>query len=81
MRHQFDAVCSWNSEASSVEIIYNKDEPRVDGFDLMSLARHEMIHALLEPFNYFAHNRIVTQKQLDDANHEVLRRLNPLLPK
>jgi len=44
-------------------------------------ARHEMLHALTEPLIQLAQSRFVTKDEVAAACHEVLQRLDPLLPR
>ncbi len=47
--------------------------------DLIGYARHEMVHALLEPLATLGECRYVTNDEVDAGNHEVLRRLMRIL--
>lgn len=46
-----------------------------------SEARHEMIHALLNPLGGLMGCRFVSEDEANSAEHEVLRRLDRLLPR
>jgi len=48
--------------------------------DLLAYARHEVIHALLDPVASLAQCRFVTEDEINAAEHEVLNRLFRLLP-
>jgi len=49
--------------------------------NLRAIARHEMIHAVTQPTSRLCRDRWVTPQQADQASHEVLNRLDKLLPR
>ena len=57
---------------------YDRFPPTVE--NLKKLARHEMIHGLLEPLSSLSYSRFTTADQLNSAEHEILQRLMGLLP-
>jgi hypothetical protein len=48
--------------------------------ELLETARHEMVHAMLQPLGNLATQRYIQDSDLDMAEHEVLHRLMKLLP-
>lgn len=80
---EYDASCSTNLLQRRILIQVNRKPKKLPLNDdaIKELARHEMIHALLEPIGSLNFSRFVTKDECDAADHEVLHRLSGLLPK
>lgn len=76
------ASCQCNPTQRSIRIRLGKESevPVTDAL-LVDTARHEMCHALVEPLDSIGCCRYVTEDEMNQASHEVLRRLMRLLPK
>lgn len=61
-------------------IVLNRELDDTPDKVLRGYARHECIHALLQPLGRLACDRFVSNETLDAAEHEVLVRLERLLP-
>jgi hypothetical protein len=77
----YEAETSCGTIQRYIRIRLNVEMPRAPTTaELLDTARHEMIHALLEPMQTLLFCRNVTEDELDTAAHEVLRKLWDLLP-
>lgn len=47
--------------------------------EIAQVAKHEVIHLLLAKFDKLAHSRYVTEDELDQAEHEIVRKLENLI--
>ena len=76
------ANCQCNPGQRSIRIRLGKESnvPVTEAI-LLDAARHEMCHALVEPLDSIGCCRYVTEDEMNQASHEVLRRLMRLLPK
>jgi hypothetical protein len=76
------ANCGCNPGQRSIRIRLCKKSPVELTDDMLrESARHEMCHAIVEPLDTMGCCRYVTEDELNQASHEVLRRLIVLLPK
>jgi hypothetical protein len=81
------ASCTTDVCQRKLWISLNREWKRWDGptppsdARIRQSARHEMLHALTEPLIQMAASRFVTKDEVDEACHEVLQRLDPLLPR
>jgi hypothetical protein len=76
------ANCGCNPGQRSIRIrLCKQSAVEVTTPMLLNSARHEMCHAIVEPLDSIGCCRYVTEDELNQASHEVLRRLMPLLPK
>lgn len=68
------ADCASQTEFHTATVTLHREwpiEPAPDTLD--EIACHEVLHIVLAPLMALAEDRFVTQKQLDDAEHEVIR--------
>lgn len=54
--------------------------PKGNKISIKALARHEALHLLLGRFEWYARMRFVNEDQLNDANEEIVVKLEGLIP-